>query len=614
MQGVLKALYVFKVVCFLLFYCIIIAMSATSLDLINDLIAQKEFESAKVALEELLKTDEKNIEALKLLGLCNVNLGNFEAGKNNFETVVKYKQDDASSWFYLASCYENLEDFLHAKTAYLEVINLRESYIDAYKNLCIVYLKTKEEEKAIELAEKVLQFVQDDYSIYYLIGTAYLSMKKFAESILYLEKALELNPTHSQLHNNLGTAYLTTNKYDKAYENYLKASELDPKNSLTFYNIASILQIQNKHKEACEFFQKAYDVEPNESYIVSLALSEFKSEQYNSAISHYKMLVAQHPEKQNFQYNLACCYEMIGEYNFAIGILDQLVLLNPKSLTMSQKLANLYLKTDQPAKAKEIYQRVISKGVVSDEIYYEYALVCVRAGDVDTAETILKKVVELNPNFANAHKDLGVIYLSKRLFDYAKDEFEKAITIAPDDIGIAFEYANFLHAISEYAKAQEFYKRTTDKLPNNPNALTFSALNLMALNRLEDALIQIEQALKDFPEEDFILFCAGKIHYLMKNYEKAQLFLIKSYEKNPTTEVTNLLGLNYFELENYDTANNIFLKLLEKNPTNTNLLLNSAKCYEKLSKREEAKEQLNKVLEMFPEFEEARELMDKLEK
>lgn len=611
-------------------------MNTMDIDYINELIALKDFAEAKICLEKLtqsLASDSepyegviarseakrqsgKNkidyIEALKLLGLCNINLGQFNAGKNNFETVVKYKNDDALSWFYLASAYDNLEDFLHAKTAYLEVIKLRENYLDAYKNLCIVYIKTKEQSKAIELAKKALEFVQDDYIIYYLIGTAHLSMKEYQESIPYFEKALTLNPEHSQLYNNIGTAYLSTKDYDKAYESYIKASELDPENSITFYNIASILQIKNKHKEACKFFQKAYDIEPLEHYLVSLALSEFKSAQYEAAISHYKILISQHPEKQNFQYNLACCYEIIGEYTFAIGILSQLVLLNPKSTSMAQKLANLYLKVNQPLKAKEIYQKIIGHEMVSSDIYYEYALICASTNDLDTAETILKKVVELNPDFAQAHKDLGVIYLNKRLFNYAKDEFEQACKLLPNDANILFEYANFLHSISEFKKAQEFYKKVIEQNPEDINALAFSALNSISMNDLENAKHDIETALKALPESDFILFLAGKINYLLKDFDKAQLFLVKSYEINPTIEVKNLLALNYYEQGEFEQANIIFLSLLRDNPKNTNLLLNSAQCYHKLSDFKSAKKQLKIALEIFPEFDEAKELLNKV--
>lgn len=100
-------------------------MDIMNLDKINELVAEKDFSQAKILLEEFLSEDEFNVEALKLLGLCNLNLNLFDEGRINFETVVKLANEDASSWFYLANCYDNLEDYLHAETAYLEVIKLR---------------------------------------------------------------------------------------------------------------------------------------------------------------------------------------------------------------------------------------------------------------------------------------------------------------------------------------------------------------------------------------------------------------------------------------------------------------------------------------------------------
>ena len=281
-------------------------MEKMNLDEINQLVVDKKFEEAK---NELLKYDldqDKNLEALKLLGLCNVNLEKYREGQNNFETVVKYDPEDASSWFYLASCYDNMDDKLHAVTAYLKVIELRENFLDAYKNLCILYVRSEDQQKAIDLALKALEFEKDDYTFFYILGTAYMSMKNFDESVKYLEKALELKPEHPQLYNNLGTSYVTIGDLDKAYENFLKATEYDPDNSLTYFNIASILQLKGKHEEACEYFEKAYFLGPEDSYLVALALSETKCGRYDSAIAHYKTLISHHPEKDIYQYNLAC--------------------------------------------------------------------------------------------------------------------------------------------------------------------------------------------------------------------------------------------------------------------------------------------------------------------
>lgn len=586
-------------------------MCMENLDKINELINSKKYEEAKKELESLIHNDEKDVETLKLLGLCHINLNEFKEGQAVFETVVKYK-DDATSWFYLASCYDNLDDYLHAISAYEEVLRLRSSYIDAYKNLAIVYVKNKEPQKAVDTAIKALDYVQDDYTVYYIIGTACMALKKFDMAVEYLEKALNLNPEHSQLYNNLGTCYVTIGNLDKAYLNFTKASELDPENSITYFNIGSILQLQNKHKEACEFFEKAYSIEAQDNYLVALALSEVKSNQMEEAIKHYKTLSSHYPTKPNFQYNLACCYDAVGDYTSAITILAQLVLVNPKSISMLRKLASIYVKINQFGNAKALYEKILIQGNVTPEIYYEFAHLCVKTNDMDKAEKILKKVVDLNPEFAMAHKDLGVLYLSKRLFDYAEDEFNKALKIAPDNFDILFEYANYLHSTTDFKKADEYYQKALQINPEDSDALGFSALNKIQLNELDKAYEQITHVLEHNTNNSFMYFIAGKIKYLQNMFEDAKMYFIKSYELEKTHDCEHMLGLCYYELGNYEQANGIFKHMLEKNPLNVNLLLNSAQCYEKLGEKDEALEVLNKIVDTFPECEEAQEMIRKI--
>ena len=89
---------------------------------------------------------------------------------------------------------------------------------------------------------------------------------------------------------------------------------------------------------------------------------------------------------------------------------------------------------------------------------------------------------------------------------------------------------------------------------------------------------------------------------------------IQSVDKmyNPDIESENLLALTYFGLEEYKSANNIFINLLSKNSDNISLLLNSAKCYDKLGENDKALEKLYKLTEIFPEHEEAQEMIRRL--
>ena len=75
------------------------------------------------------------------------------------------------------------------------------------------------------------------------------------------------------------------------------------------------------------------------------------------------------------------------------------------------------------------------------------------------------------------------------------------------------------------------------------------------------------------------------------------------------SDIEQMLGLCYFELGEYEQANNIFKHILEENPMNINILLNMAKCYQKMNDKNKAIETLDKIVEILPECEEAQEMI-----
>lgn len=581
-----------------------------NLDNANKLISEKNFKEAA----EMLSQMGEDVEVLKLLGLCHLNLGDFTGAVKDFETVVKYAQDDATSWYHLALCYDNLDDYSKAKFAYRKVIELRDKYVDAYKNLGVIYLKTREIEKAYELGKTASELFPDEYLFYYLAGSALLSLREFEKSLEYFEKATQLNNINVQLYCNYGTALMSCHKLKEALEVYQKGLEINPDHATLYYNIASVYQIQRKNKEAVEYFRKAYELEDAELFLSALALAEFKTGDVEKAIEYYKTLVNNHPEKQNYKYNLACCYEKIGDYETSIEYLEQLILMQPRSLIMLQKLAKLLISSNQFSRAKLIYETIIAGGFVSDDIYYNYAMVCTKTGDLDIAERIFKKVIELNPKHARARKDLGVIYLNKRLFDYADDEFKKAYEISPNDSEIVFEYANYLQAMQKWEDAQPLYEKAIELDSKVANYYVFASLNAQNMKDLKSAVKYIEKAVKLLPADPFILLNAGRIYYSAKKYEKAQFVLIKSWEMNQNIEVENLIGLTYLGLKEYDKALDVFLKLTKDYPENMNILFSYAQAAEKTGRIEEAKAAVTRVLEIFDDMPGAKRMLKRIQK
>lgn len=582
------------------------------LEKVKDLIAENSYNEAKKELTKYISEGHENdLEVLKLMGLVNVNLQDYKSATTNFEKAIKISPKDATALFYLANCYDNLNRLSDAESYYIKVLEIRENYIDAYKNLCIICMKTGKENNAIEYAMKAKEIAPQDYTFDYLIGTAYVALKIYNKGIEYLETALALNPEHFQIYNNLGTAYLLVGSREKAIDCYKKAIKIRPEDAISYYNIGSIYQIQNKHEQACDYFEKAYHLDNQENYLISLALSELKSMQLEKAAKHYKALAILHPEKDSFQYNLASCYELMRDFQSAINIMKLLLARNPKSITMAQKLANLYIETRNFRQAKDLYDSIILKASPSSEVLYQYAILSTQLYDTGTAEKIFKKVIKMNPENAVAHKDLGVIYLNQRLFDYAEDEFRIAMELAPNDFDIIFEYANYLYSVSKYQEADKYYDKAL-AIKDDVVAKSLQAINKIELNQLDNARELIESALTEQPEHEYIQFLAGRIYYSMEDYEKAKIYFIKSLEQNPDIETKNLLALCYYQLGEYDKALNIFKALLEKNSENISLLLNEAKCYEKMNETNKALEVLDKLTDIFPECEEAHEIIRRI--
>ena len=581
------------------------------IDRINELVGEKNFDKAQEMIEASLKEEPDNIELIKLAGLVAVNLNNWEEARKDFETVVKYKQEDATSFFYLGNCYDHTGDFISAKNAYKTVIELRPEYIEAYKSLCITLMKLNEAEEAIKYAFQASTLDPEDYIFDFIVGTAYMKIKEFDKSIEPLKRALEKAPDNIGTLNSLGTAYMASGKSDEALKYYHKALDLDPENPMAYYNLGSIYQIQQNHEEACKYLKKAVELdESDEGFKVALAMSEVKSGQYKEASELYKSLLVSHPEKDNYKYNLVTCYEAMGDIQTAISMLEKMVYVNQKFILPAQKLASLYIKTNQLSKAKEIYDNILLKNKPSAETLHQYAVLSSSLCDTDTAEKILKKVIKMNPDIAKAHKDLGIIFLNKRLFKYAEEEFQTALKLAPNDFEIIFEYGNFLYSISKNTEAERYYQEALQ--PDNVLALTFMALNKLILNQLDASKEYIMKAVKINPHHEYIQFCAGRILFARKEYEEAKHFLIHAVEQNPDIETQNTLALTYYELGEFDSAINIFNNLLVKKPDNISVLMSLAKCYEGKKDNDKALEYLDKVVTIFPEDEEAHEMIRKL--
>ncbi len=568
------------------------------------LIEEKNFIEAKSNLIKLLKKNNNNPDIWKNIGLCNVNLNLYGRAFLNFKKAVELNDLDATSWYYLGIMSEKLNNFNFCEKCYLKVIDLRPDYIDAYKKLAVMYLQTNQTEKISKYERAIFELGADDYQIFYMLGTVYMSESKYEKAVELFEKAIEIHPGHALLLNNLGSANLALVRLDKAMEAFEKSLAVDNTNPVTYYNIAVTAKLSGDFKKSYEYFKSAYKIEPSPFYLCTLAEASLEAGDYEQAVKYFEVMTCAEPNKENYKFNLACAYLGIKDYDKSLEILKSID-KNNTSFHIKLKMAEIYIKKCDFESAKQVYMTLIKKGKVDENIYYDFAVLCAQTGDKDKAEALFKKVIQLNPKHASAHKDLAVIYLNARLFDYAKEEFEKAYSISPTNPYIIYEYGNYFQITGDSEKANEFYNKVKDSIYLSPKILLNIALNKLSRKETDEAQRILERALKGDSQDIDILYNLGKIYFMKNNFDSAkQIFEDAMFlDRNP--EIENMLAQIYVQENNYPDAMGLFIDIDRKYPNNTSNLMNLAKCALKLQKTEEAKEYLQRYTDIFPEDKDA---------
>jgi Flp pilus assembly protein TadD len=121
-----------------------------------------------------------------------------------------------------------------------------------------------------------------------------------------------------------------------------------------------------------------------------------------------------------------------------------------------------------------------------------------KAGRTDEAIDQLRRAVEIDPNYAIAQNNLGVL-LQPREPDVALAAYQKAIAIDPSYATAHANLGNALFQRGDFASAEKEYRRALVLEPENPEFLIGLARLLRATKRHDEAAFQLQAACRVAP-------------------------------------------------------------------------------------------------------------------
>ncbi|MCK5005435.1 MAG: tetratricopeptide repeat protein, partial [Candidatus Aminicenantes bacterium] len=208
--------------------------------LANSYFAEHRFNDAERVCEDILHRNERNTQAIIMLGKIQVKTGNFSEALFMFNKAEKIEPMNFSIKRNIALVLRMMKRNPEAIIILDKISGNKEfrsnpDNIKLLSDLSMQLLNTGAGAKALSLLKELISLHPDDPSVYTSYGHILSKMRKHSEALNYYRIALKKNPDHAPAHNKSGVSYLMLfmEKRDSellttAAGNFSKAISLDP--------------------------------------------------------------------------------------------------------------------------------------------------------------------------------------------------------------------------------------------------------------------------------------------------------------------------------------------------------------------------------------------------
>lgn len=231
--------------------------------------------------------------------------------------------------------------------------------------LADIYQKLGKYQKAITLYEKVLELDHTLYNAWIDMGSAYEEIGDFENAIKVMEKGAKHLEHHEYVHNSLMNLYLKQFALSRERTDFNQAlqhanAQLEIVANAYFYRERAYLYIEDMQLEpALKDIQKSYELSPDDLYALSsMGYIHQLMGRYQEAI-HYYEKAEQYAKTTAQKFSLyrwwAPIYERAGQFEKALECYRKCRDMDQDSADMSEKIAEIYMRMNQYAKAAEAY-------------------------------------------------------------------------------------------------------------------------------------------------------------------------------------------------------------------------------------------------------------------
>ncbi len=289
---------------------------------------------------------------------------------------------------------------------------------------------------------------------------------RMAEAEAELREALLRNPYQSQWHFNLGLTLEASQRWREAIEAFTQSHELDEADGNAALMIGYCQLRMDRPRLAIQWLEQAEKGQTHRvaSYIGRIEAYAALGDHEQAEVMFYMAQQTDPQESQAF----VCMAESLldqGQFERAVSCLREAASLDPSLPGLQSRLAEAYASTGRLERARQLYMRELRQHPGDVRTLLDVGLLLVDMRRHDEAGEKFRRVLELEPDNADAHFALGELALRCDDRDEALTRFDIVLRLDETVPGVRRRVAELLltrHKQGDLPRARELLNDDVD--------------------------------------------------------------------------------------------------------------------------------------------------------
>ncbi len=228
-------------------------------------------------MEEALKQNPANAQALLAAGQIELDAGRLDAARQRFERAIGLNANSADGWNGLGGVEAAAGRYRKALDHYEKALSIRPDLVFVLNNAAHAYSVIGDNARAEQMLRRALEIDANDAEAANQLGLLMAKQNRTDDARKLFQQAIASRRDHAGAINNLGVLYLQLNQRNDAIAAFQYGMEAAPESDILYVNLAKIYAQGGDRAKAKQVIRRLMEREPGNETAVKI-LRELESQ------------------------------------------------------------------------------------------------------------------------------------------------------------------------------------------------------------------------------------------------------------------------------------------------------------------------------------------------